>query len=132
MPHLTGRQAKCAYGDTIKPSDSKVLAFFEYMGEGSADAENMCKHCAYHRNAHRFFPYYNPGNCPNCNEDALSYLGGVAHMWGCSNCTVAFTDSEVRKSRKPTPKNPSYTPHKFEPHGPYEYDRFYCGCHGWD
>jgi hypothetical protein len=20
----------------------------------------------------------------------------------------------------------------FEPHGPYEYDRYYCGCRGWD
>lgn len=22
--------------------------------------------------------------------------------------------------------------HTFEPHGPYEFDAFYCGCQGWD
>jgi hypothetical protein len=132
-PDLSGRQARCAYGDTIRPStDKNVLAFFEYRGPGSNDALNMCKHCAYAKNAHRFFPYYNPGRCPNCNADALRYLGKVEYMWGCDNCTGAFTDAEVVGRRHPTPKNPAIQPHEFEPHGPYEYDKYYCGCRGWD
>jgi hypothetical protein len=134
---LTGRMAKCAYGDTIKPSDPKVLAFFEYRGEGSYDAEHMCKHCPYHEKAHRFFPYYYPGCCPNCNEDALWYLGEPnesdplsAYEWGCYVCKGVFFPEQLDRGQPK--KNPTYVPHEFEPHGPYEYDRFYCGCHGWD
>ena len=25
-----------------------------------------------------------------------------------------------------------YERHPFEPHGPFEFDGFYCGCSGWD
>ena len=28
--------------------------------------------------------------------------------------------------------NGKITDHEFEPHGPFEFDEYYCGCQGWD
>lgn len=83
-PDLSQRQARCAYGDSIVPSDYN-LAFFKYRGPGSFDAINKCK-CGYYRVAHNNSP------TPSWSKR-------------CQN---------------------------FEAHGPYEYDEYYCGCHGWD
>lgn len=135
MPDLTGRQAKCAYGDNIQPS-SPDLAFFEYLGEGSREALNICKECRYDKGAHRYFPYYYPGRCPDCNEDTLSYIGQTMgspnKIWMCGECGVLSSDEEVRGHRRPTPMNLRVKQHDFEPRGSNEYDRYYCGCHGWD
>lgn len=52
-PDLTGRTAECSYlpkGHAIKPS-SLDLAFFEFCGEGSRIATEICK-CGFHRVAH--------------------------------------------------------------------------------
>lgn len=108
-PNLEGRQAKCAYHGQrtstrgsygggnecnygqreakvctcVQPS-SKELPFFEFQGEGSREAVEMCKHCWYAKVAHE--------------KDRRS----------SDVCT------------------------HFEPRGPAQFDKFYCGCAGWD
>lgn len=50
-PDLTGREANCAYGDhAVKPS-SLDLAFFEFRGEGSREATEICK-CGFSKKPH--------------------------------------------------------------------------------
>ena len=51
MSALAGRLARCPYCKTTKPS-SPDLAFFEFRGPGSSEAEEHCGHCGYHRMAH--------------------------------------------------------------------------------
>lgn len=41
---LTGRQANCTYCKQLSNSSPR-LAFFEFRGDGSASAEQRCKHC---------------------------------------------------------------------------------------
>ena len=53
-PDLTDREARCGCGKIV-PS-SKGLAFFEYRGEGSQAATNMCRHCRYAEQAHALKP----------------------------------------------------------------------------
>lgn len=84
MPDLTGRKAACTYGGNVRDSDWN-LAFFEYKGPGSRDAEDVCK-CGFHRSAH------------------TPEMRAKSHRPGCDN---------------------------FQPRGPAEYDKYYCGCYGW-
>jgi hypothetical protein len=81
------RFAKCCEESPIMES-SKSLAFYEFRGEGSKDAINLCI-CGYHRVAHV------PDLTHSCTKN-------------CGHCN------------------------NFQPHGPYEYDRYYCGHMGWD
>jgi len=108
-PSLEGRQAKCAYhGQRTSPRgsygggnecnygqrdhkvctcvqpSSKELPFFEFLGEGSREATQICK-CGYHKDAH-----------------------GESPRHGRIKCT------------------------DFQPKGPQQFDKFYCGCSGWD
>lgn len=84
-PSLEGRFAKCAYGGSVVKSNWN-LAFFEYMGPGSKEAEEKCE-CGYYEVAHTpEIQAHNP-------------------LAGCK---------------------------KFKPAGPAKYDRYYCGCYGWD
>lgn len=95
-PDLTGRFAKCAYqsgrpGTTVNHTpvpSSWGLAFFEFQGEGSHEALDMCGTCRYAKVAH----------------------GEINVMTG----RAGITD------------------HEFVPRGPAEFDRYYCGCWGWD
>ncbi len=80
-PNLEGRIARCAYCGKEKPS-SRGLPFFEFLGEGSPEAKDMCT-CGYHRKAHEM-------------------------------------DNERRLT------------HPFKARGPAKFDRYYCGCRGWD
>ncbi len=48
---LKGRTAHCPYCYGETPS-SEGLAFFEYTGPGSREAEHSCKHCRYFDTAH--------------------------------------------------------------------------------
>ncbi len=49
-PDLTSRTSLCAYCREEAPS-SKDLPFFEFRGEGSSEATDICQ-CRYHRIAH--------------------------------------------------------------------------------
>lgn len=51
-PDLTGRVARCTYGCGSESPSSKNLAFFEYLGEGSREAQTKCKNCGYAEVAH--------------------------------------------------------------------------------
>jgi hypothetical protein len=46
------RMARCFCGQEVPSSEHERLAFFQYRGEGSRDAEEVCKHCRYHEVAH--------------------------------------------------------------------------------
>jgi hypothetical protein len=54
-PSLEGRLARCMCGNTRPSIESEdgSLAFFEFRGEGSPKAKQMCKHCRYYEVAHR-------------------------------------------------------------------------------
>jgi hypothetical protein len=80
------RMARCGCG-RMEPS-SKDLAFFEFCGEGSKDALEICGNCGYHIVAHS-------PNHPRKHELPLVCLD-------------------------------------FTPKGCQEFDRYYCGCRGWD
>lgn len=56
QPDLTGRKAKCAYGEHGIVDSSLQLAFFEYKGPGSPNASETCKHCRMHKVAHEHDP----------------------------------------------------------------------------
>jgi hypothetical protein len=58
-----------------------------------------------------FFEYLGPGS-PSSRQN-------------CAQC--GYFDSAHNKM--PRSGNVCLT---FRPHGPYEFDRYYCGCHGWD
>jgi len=84
---------ECNYGQsshkvcTCEQPSSKDLPFFEFCGPGSREADELCKHCGYHKVAHE--------------KDPRELRG--THV--CSH---------------------------FEPKGDRGFDKFYCGCHGWD
>jgi len=85
VPDLTGRVAQCAYspaGHAPQPS-SFDLAFFEFLGEGSREATDICQ-CGFSRVAHE---------------------GPVSTPLKCK---------------------------EFIAKGAAEFDRYYCGCLGWD
>lgn len=50
--NLEGRMARCTCGSRVPSTDDGSLAFFQYRGPGSYDAEHGCKHCAYYDVAH--------------------------------------------------------------------------------
>ena len=83
-PLVAGRMAKCTCGRT-EPSSPK-LAFFEFCGEGSRDAVDIC---------------------------------------GCGYHSVAHTPEVMAR-------NPALKCSTFKASGPREFDRYYCGCRGWD
>lgn len=98
---IEGRFAKCGYNNsndkhpdkhTREPIPSSTdLAFFEFRGEGSKSALNVCAICKYY---------------------------DIAPVHGDS-------------WRKYDPRLDGEM-HEFVPHGPYEFDTYYCGCWGWD
>lgn len=61
-----------------------------------------------------FFEYYGP----------RSYKAVAA----CKNCKYEKMAHERKRSFADT----STVCSNFEPHGPYEFDSFYCGCQSWD
>jgi hypothetical protein len=93
-PDLTGRFATCSYKTPGKyggnhdpiPSDYN-LAFFEYQGPGSREANEICV-CKYAKVAH----------------------------------------GEINAATK----RPGITSHEFQSQGPQKFDKYYCGCFGWD
>lgn len=110
-PDLAGRQAKCSCGKIASSDASDVewyyLPFFEYRGEGSADANRACKHCAYHEAAHGDKP------CWRCGGTGTYHAGQPCYV-----CKGAGVKTGIRD-------------HAFEAHGPFEFDSWYCGHSGW-
>lgn len=53
LPLIVGRKARCTYQceNSIMDSDT-ILPFFEYRGEGSKYATEICKNCNFHFIAH--------------------------------------------------------------------------------
>jgi hypothetical protein len=90
--NLQGRQARCAYCKTLTPSNIQ-LPFFEFLGEGSKEATQICK-CGYYHGAH--------------NDGTGNRIDGMQTLSGPVKCST------------------------FEAQGPREFDRYYCGCRGWD
>lgn len=150
-PDLTGRVAKCSYGDkTTKSSTS--LPFFEYLGEGSETAKQKCK-CGYRFNAHlpfweasikvvrRWFDIENHEELVSRRfhakrEDRIDSAQKEADKFRAMMSEGHRAETRV-KSVELLKVESSYVDglckcKKFEPIGAQEYDRYYCGCHGWD
>ncbi len=157
-PNLVDRLAKCSYGDTIVKS-SVNLAFFKYKGPDSNPSKNMCKHCDYALKAHwsqwkyklamkrDWFAHKNMQDNETRTEhmpdkDAMiQYLEAKMiymkkdsdrpWMFGEHKGQVVTKIHEIAIEYVKGPL-PSGRGHDFEPHGSFEYDEYYCGCHGWD
>jgi hypothetical protein len=87
LTKIEGRTAKCSCGKT-SPSTEKNLPFFQYLGAGSRDAEEICGTCGFHEVVHQ----------------------------------------EIN----PSTGRAGVTDHAFTARGDVGFDRFYCGCRGWN
>lgn len=61
----------------------------------------------------------------------FEYLGpdSPASKENCAQCAYA----EIAHAKKQSGEiRNQHICLRFKPHGPYDYDRFYCGCGGWD
>ena len=61
MSNLEGRTARCQCGKTAPSTRDGSLAFFEYRGPGSYEAEQGCQHCGYSKIAHFHFAEHMKG-----------------------------------------------------------------------
>ncbi len=149
LPDLTGRLTKCTYGDKIVES-SVNLAFFEYTGPGSRESTNKCK-CGYFLLAHlpywavhirvvrRWFKHENSDSITirriHATEDtkeaaAEQEADFFRRMMGENHREETRVKSvEVVKICASTG---GIECNKFDPVGSQKYDKYYCGCHGWN
>jgi hypothetical protein len=155
-PSLAGRMAKCSYSHS-NPARYKQhgpvpssydLAFFQYNGPGSQRAEETCV-CGYTRVAHyprwrasikyaqRWYKIERREGVRNVESHQPDE--NAAHEWAndqvriwmnwTNNPETKVLEAELISVVKiPSPLKCR----EFKAHGPYEFDRFYCGCHGWD
>lgn len=104
-PDLTGRRARCSYFDP---------------------ALGKCKPTHHTRHT-------NPVNSERASDPGLpffEYLGpGSRHA--TEKCECGYFDV-AHMNPNPLTGRPGIATHTFVPVGPAEFDRFYCGCHGWD
>lgn len=105
QPWLEGRIAKCAYDHENNPhEDSRVPSSL-----GLA-----------------FFEYRGLGSRDSedlCGHEGCGY-GKVAHVGPYLGSWLKNADG--------SPNGRAISDHEFTPHGPWEEDRYYCGCRGWD
>jgi hypothetical protein len=84
-PDLTGRKARCSYYSYCGGEEDSTynLAFFEYRGEGSFEAENRCKNCKFFHVAHTdtVRKSRNPSVCNNF--EAIGSLEYDLYYDGC-------------------------------------------------
>jgi len=122
QPDLTGRQARCTCKKVVASdaSDSgwSHLPFFEYRGEGSPASITQCKHCRYAEVAHQSRP------CERCDATGI-YRGTPGFDHQCTRCNGTGTLGPAARTRDGLCPG-------FEPHGPWEFDAYYCGHSGWD
>ncbi len=94
---------------------------------------------------------------PTITADALPDLTGRMAKCGCGHTVASTFDNSIaffqfrgegsrdalenckncwysRRAHEPEvmAKNLALKCTNFEPHGPYEFDSFYCGCRGWE
>ena len=119
---LKSRFARCAYFGKIKPNKRFVNDECNYGCKGNV----ICK-C---------------GSIPSSEKLAFFEYRGEGSQYALSQCHICgyYTkDWQRNKAGKNTYKDSI----KINPHtcyskgkecifGPYEFDRFYCGCFGWD
>lgn len=136
---------------------TKALPFFQYMGPESMAAQMDCKVCSYKWNAH--LPRWNYVLLLRRDwykkKDITSDYEKTVHKIDRTHLDE-YLEKEIermmRQSKSPSTINgspsktviheitiksikgplPSGRGHDFEPHGAYEYDKFYCGCHSWN
>lgn len=149
MPtHLDGRQARCAYNCGATRPSSVNLAFFEYLGPGSPSSKEQCK-CGYYECAHwplwkadikyarRWFKIERHEGIHSFKEHLPDRE--TAELWAAKQ-----PDRWLNWTNDPETKvfeveliglhqlRNTLKCKQFEPRGPQEFDKFYCGCHGWD
>jgi hypothetical protein len=129
-----------------RPSDPATLPFFEYLGPGSPDSVGRCV-CGFYEIAHA------PLWTAHLDVDREWYKVGrkihqhprTFHAWPDDKEVAAereanffrgMTHGEARVYgvvvTAITPARSDMKCRTFKAKGPAEYDKFYCGCHGWD
>lgn len=124
--NLEGRIARCHCGNTRPSTDN--LAFFEFQGEGSREAMEICR-CGYAWIAHQ--PRWSvtikrKGDVHQFNREYHAPPGKEIEM-GKSEATAFHGEALGISEAKSHIKCASFTPK-----GPQQFDKFYCGCDGWD
>lgn len=99
---LVGRTARC--GSCTRTHASSIhLPFFEYWGEGSVRATQVCSVCGYYEVTH---------------DPTMPHMARPV-MPGATKTRYEQWIAQVGA-------------HDFIPRGPAEQDTYYCGCRGWD
>lgn len=113
-------QGVCSSKGGVKfdpPIPSCVIHSCLEPADDAPDLAGRVAQCAYTPNGHAprpssldlaFFEYRGPGS-PDASDLCVCGYREVAHGKGNLHVCKQFT-----------------------PHGPYEFDKYYCGCHGWD
>lgn len=124
------------------------LPFFVYKGLNSRHANEHCKHCWYTIKAHwpvwkikievvrRWYKIPETTNINEYDEHCVDKDYALAVAEGRMQFFLGHQkeDTKVFSAKIVSIDGPfpSGRDHEFESHGPFEYDEFYCGCHGWD
>jgi hypothetical protein len=77
--------------------------------------------------------------CSSCKRERASDVKlaffeftGPGSRAAVERCRCGFTYHAHEKINPLTGRPGPVTDHAFEAHGPYDRDRYYCGCRGWD
>jgi len=109
QPDLTGRKSRCAYFG--KPTRN-CECNYDGCREGICNCEQPSSPNL------PFFEYHGPGSHWAKDFCKCGFILGPAHGF--------YTNG------KPNPSSCIAKGGTPEPRGPSEFDKFYCGCHGWD
>lgn len=134
-----------------------TLPFFKFKGEDSPSALYNCKICPYHWIAHQPLFEYTLEITRDWykTKDTVSQKVRQKHWGGSKEQFMDWLEKDIARmiqnSKRPqfpggdpskvtihkieilsVIEEPSGRDHEFVPHGPYDYDEFYCGCHTWD
>ena len=141
-PDLTGRRARCSCG-VERPSDPDTLAFFEFLGAGSREAVEHCQ-CGMHKVAHatEFSVVVRlklkGGRMQErklVRERAANVAAVPARARELADALLARTIGAVDATfdlPHITQRNIAAPCTEFVAKGAAAFDRFYCGCRGWD
>ena len=151
-PDLSHRRARCAYwehGGCRSEEPSGALPFFEYLGPDSPESRERCQ-CGLSPTAH--FPYWRVDIRVDRRwfkiahsvsvttrhihaEDAESAAQLAEHEANFFRTQTRDKDTKVFSAtvQSITPaRNERVKCKAFVARGPAEFDKFYCGCRGWD
>lgn len=149
-PDLSGRVARCAYKCGSERTSSLDLAFFEYLGDGSPESQNRCK-CGFFWIAHqprwrakikvirRWFAHERYESVEKKEFHAPEELKSAGAERGADFFRSMMGEHHREETRVISVEIISIeqvqNPLKcksFQAIGPQKFDKYYCGCEGWN